>query len=147
VSGRGPAPKPAAVRRTRHVPKLGEMKTNPLHGWQHGPVPEPPDGLVAASREAWATWMASWFAANWTPADLPGLGLVIAQYDAVQRGGTRANDMTALVRLMDTYGITPAGQQARRWAPPSGEEQPADNRKSAPVQLADSPYAHLKVAK
>ncbi len=147
MAGQGRPPKPAAVRRNRHAPQLGEIISNPLHGWQHGPVPEAPDGLVAASREAWATWMGSWFAANWVPADLPGLRLVITQYDAVQRGGTKANDMTALVRLMDTYGITPAGQQARRWAPPSDEAKPSDNRKAPVAELADSPYAHLKVAK
>ena len=88
--------------------------------------------------------MASWFASKWTPADLPGLRLVIQQYDAVQRGGTRANDMTALVRLMDTYGITPAGQQARRWEPPKAEaETPA--KRHAPT--GESPYAHLRIAK
>ena len=141
----GPAPNPN--RRRRNAPVRGEFKANPLHGWQHGDVPEPPDGLIAASRDAWTTWMASWFAANWTPADLPGLRLVIAQYDQVQRGQSKANDMTALVRLMDTYGITPAGQQARRWAPPSEDEAAVDNRKATPAQLADSPYAHLKVAK
>ena len=82
--------------------------------------------------------MQSWFAAHWTPADLPGLRLVIAQFDVIQRGKSSANDVTALVRLMDNYGITPAGQQARRWSPkaeaePTPLSQPAIGR-----------YGHLR---
>lgn len=83
--------------------------------------------------------MRSWFASHWTPADLPGLRIVIAQYDAVQRGGTKANDVTALLRGMDTYGITPAGQQSRRWTPPDADVEPAAKPKPP------SRYAHLKV--
>lgn len=85
--------------------------------------------------------MRAWFASHWTPADLPGLRLVIAQYDAVQRGGTKANDMTALLRGMDTYGITPSGQQARRWA---AAETPAE---PAQVVVGSGQYGHLRVAK
>lgn len=147
MAGRGRAPKPATERRNAHAPQLGEWKASVGIGWQHGPIPEPPVGLMPASVDAWMTWMQSWFASHWTPADLPGLGLVIAQFDAVQRGQNKANDMTALVRLMDTYGITPAGQQSRRWTPATEEDAPRDNRKAPVVELADSPYAHLKVAK
>jgi hypothetical protein len=77
---------------------------------------------MPASTEAWRTWMASWFAAHWSPDDLPGLRVVILLHDQVMRGEyQRANEL----RLqMDTYGITPKGQQDRRWAPPA-EEKPA----------------------
>jgi hypothetical protein len=88
--------------------------------------------------------MQSWFAAHWVPSDLPGLQLVIAQFDAVKRGQSKANDITALVRLMDTYGITPAGQQARRWTAPA-EDEPVQPK--AKAEAADSPYGHLRIAK
>jgi hypothetical protein len=86
-------------------------------GWQDGDVPAPPDGLMEASREAWVTWMSSWFAAHWTREDLPGLRQVIRLYDQVERGEfQRASEL----RLqMDTYGITPKGQQDRRWKRPA----------------------------
>lgn len=134
----GPAPKPKATRR-RANPPVHEWQATPGVGWQHGAIPEAPDGLVSPSREAWTTWMRAWFASHWTPADLPGLRLVIAQFDAVQRGQAKANDVTTLVRLMDTYGITPAGQQARRWAPP---EEPAAPEK---VVKPKSQYGNLRV--
>jgi hypothetical protein len=128
------------ARRRRNQPALGEWKPTPGVGWQFGPVPELPDGLLSATRATWAIWMGAWFAANWSEADLPGLRLVILQYDAVHRAGMKANDVTALVRLMDNYGITPAGQQARRWAPP----KPADPDVDEPA-ATDSPYADLRV--
>jgi len=85
------------------------------------------------SRTAWKTWMGAWFAAHWAPEDLPGLRQVIRLYDQVERGEyVRA---TELRLAMDTYGITPKGQQDRRWKPP---ETP-----SAPVQKL-SHYAHLR---
>lgn len=133
-----PPLKPASQRRTRHRP-VRDWQPSPGVGWQHGPIPEPPDGLVAASRDAWQAWMTAWFAANWTPADLPGLRVVITQYDGIQRGGAKANDVTALLRGMDTYGITPAGQQSRRWTPPKVEEVAPKADESA-----SSRYGHLR---
>lgn len=140
-----PGPAPKTNRRRANVPARGEWQPTPDTGWQHGAIPEPPDGLVAASRDAWTTWMQSWFASHWEPSDLPGLRLVIAQFDMVQRGQNKANDVTTLVRLMDTYGITPAGQQARRWAKTSPDEAPAAPRGKA--EPTPSPYAHLRIAK
>lgn len=133
-------PAPAKTRRRRNAPALGEWQSAPGVGWQHGPAPEPADGLLAVSRETWQTWFQAWFASHWTPADLPGLRLLITQYDAIQRTGVKANDVTALVRLMDNYGITPAGQQARRW------EAPKENERAKPVAPAGpaSRYAHLR---
>ena len=88
--------------------------------------------------------MRSWFAAHWTPDDLPGLEVVITQYDAHRRNAApKANDATAVVRLMDTYGITPAGQQARRWSPPKLEDQPLDDKRPAEAPSKD-PYRHLR---
>lgn len=112
----GPSPKPASQRRRRNAPARGEWKTAPAIGWRYGAIPKPPDGLKAASRTAWKTWFMAWFAAHWSPADLPGLRVLVRLYDAAQRGEhQRAGEL----RLwMDNYGITPAGRQARRWQPP-----------------------------
>ena len=132
MAGRGRAPK--SDSRTRHKPKRGEWAAPPGAGWQHGEVPGPPDGLVEASRLAWETWMGAWFAAFWTPDDLPGLRQVIRIYDQVERGEfQRANEL----RLqMDTYGITPKGQQDRRWKRPSAE-QPAEAKGGQVLSIAD----------
>lgn len=119
MPGRGPAPK-AQRRNASDVPGRGEWQATAGVGWQHGELPAAPDGLLEASRDAWATWMGAWFAAHWGPADLPGLRTLIRIYDQVERGEfQRANEL----RLqMDTYGITPKGQQDRRWAPPAEEK-------------------------
>lgn len=81
---------------------------------------------MEASRDAWATWMGAWFAAHWSPSDLPGLRQVIRLYDQVERGEfQRASEL----RLqMDTYGITPKGQQDRRW------KAPVEDKPAAPVK-------------
>ncbi len=124
MAGRGQAPKARDERHNpRNTPLRGEWQSADVVGWQHGDVPEPPAGLMPASIEAWRTWMGAWFAAHWTPDDIPGLVTVVLLYDQVQRGEfTRANEL----RLqMDTYGITPKGQQDRRWAKPQVDAAPA----------------------
>jgi hypothetical protein len=73
----------------------------------------------------WSTWMRSWFAAHWMPGDLPALRHLARLYDRVDRGDSR---LAGELRLwMDTYGITPKGQQDRRWAPPAvdGDASPS----------------------
>lgn len=136
MAGRGPS---AAENRRRRVdPERGEWTPTPGSGWQHGPEPKPPSKLLKASRETWSTWMRSWFAAHWAPEDLPGLEVVILLYDQVRRGEhQRANEL----RLqMDTYGITPKGQQDRRWKRPV-----ADAPSAAPaVETPTGPYGHLR---
>lgn len=157
MAGRGRTPKPQAERRTRAVPQRGEWQPTAGVGWQHGAVPDPPEGLCAESREAWTVWMRSWFASHWTPDDLPGLRILIQLHDQVQRafddpfiesegpkGGTiyvkRPNPITELRQHADNYGITPRGQQDRRWAAPvkpEVEEKPA-------VKAGSSRYGHLR---
>jgi hypothetical protein len=134
------APKPANERRRRNKPVRGEWTPALGVGWQHNPLPPAPDGLVEASRVAWETWFRAWFAAHWTPDDVPGLRKVIQLYDATERG--EMHRASELRQLMDTYGITPKGQQDRRWTRPKAEE-PAQ-----PVAKSDKPtgpYAHLRV--
>lgn len=115
-------PPPKLHRRRRAVPVRGEWRQLDAVGWQHGPVPDPPEGMGPAAVTTWSTWMAGWFAAHWGEADLPGLRQVVRLYDAVASGQYR---FAGELRLqMDTYGITPKGQQDRRWRPPEGPEHP-----------------------
>jgi len=94
---------------------------------------------MAASIHAWQVWMQSWVAAHWTPTDLPGLRQLIRLYDQVERGEfVRA---TELRLAMDTYGITPKGQQDRRWTRDIEDSPEATAKPTA----AASHYAHLKV--
>lgn len=137
MPGRGPAPKDPSQRRRRNVPVRGEWTSTPGIGWQHGDLPPVPPRLVAASRVAWDVWMRAWFASHWTPDDLPGLRQVIRLYDQVERGEfQRANELRM---QMDTYGITPKGQQDRHWAPPKADE-PTDK----PAPVSSGIYAHLR---
>lgn len=133
MAGRGRAPKSQAQRRNTAAPQRGEWNQAEGEGWQHGDPPPPPEGLMPASVEAWSTWMRAWFAAHWTPDDLPGLRTLVRIYDQVERGEfQRANEL----RLqMDTYGITPKGQQDRRWAKPAAEQPTAQVRQAKPRKL------------
>lgn len=83
--------------------------------------------------------MQSWVAAHWSPDDLPGLRQIIRLYDQVERD--EFVRMTELRLLMDTYGITPKGQQDRRWSPPKADV--AEQTTTAPATKA-SRYAHLR---
>jgi hypothetical protein len=92
---------------------------------------------MPASIDAWSTWMASWFATHWTPSDLPGLRQLVRLYDQVERQEfQRAGEL----RLqMDTYGITPKGQQDRRWSAPEAPKAPAVGGTPSP-----GTYSHLR---
>lgn len=136
MAGRGRAPKENR-RNPSDKPIRGEMKPAAGVGWQHGECPKPPDGLLKASRDAWSTWMGAWFAFFWTADDLPGLRQVIRLYDQVERGEfQRASEL----RLsMDTYGITPKGQQDRRWKKPEEPVVPG-----AVPSPSGGRYGHLR---
>lgn len=141
MAGRGRAPKDPNTRRNAHEPIRGEWRVSESEGWQHGEKPPPPDGLMPASVTAWETWLSAWFAAHWTRDDLPALRQLIRLYDQVERGEFQRS---AELRLsMDTYGITPKGQQDRRWVRPKPDEVPS----SQPQQRRASAdhYAHLRV--
>ncbi len=154
MAGRGPAPKPNS--RTRHKPLRGSWKPAAGTGWQHE-YPERPDGLLPATVAVWDTWMKSWWAANWRPEDLPGLHVVIRLYDQCEsyfqdpytikttpKGETvfvlKPNPTTELRQMMDNYGITPKGQQDRRWQPP----KPDETQKPEADTPKPSRYAHLR---
>lgn len=140
MAGRGRAPKEQR-RNASDKPVRGEWRATPGIGWQHGKIPEPPDGLKAETVKAWSVWFSAWFASHWTPHDLPGLETTILLYDQVRR--EEYQRATELRLSMDNYGITPKGQQDRRWAAPKDEEatpsQPQRRR------VVGERYAHLQV--
>jgi len=127
MAGRGRAPKEDRVN--HHDLVRGDVQQADAASWK-GDVPAMPDGLMPASVDAWNTWFGSWFAAFWTAADLPGIRQMIRLYDQVERGEfQRAGELRL---TMDTYGVTPKGQQDRRWKPPvvakAGEAPKATER-------------------
>lgn len=157
MAGRGKTPKAPSERRRANVPLRGEWQSSPGVGWQFGPIPAPPAGIGAASREVWTVWMRAWFASHWTPDDLPGLVVVIRLYDQCQRafedpfietegpGGRlvfieRRNPTSELRQMLDNYGISPKGQMDRRWAPPA-KADPEIDRAFVPEGSA---YGHLR---
>lgn len=110
----------------------------PGTGWQHGAIPDAPEGLRPESVKAWETWMAAWFASHWMPADLPGLRKVILLYDQTERGEFHRS---AELRMgMDGYGITPKGRQMLHWLPPKADETPVET----PDSPTSSRYAKLR---
>jgi hypothetical protein len=137
-----PGPAPKQTRRRRNTPARGEWKPALGEGWQHGEIPNPPDGLRSETQEAWRAWFSAWFASYWTPDMLPGLRTVALAYDDVIRGGVKAADRTALHTLMRSYGMTPDGQMALRWQRPTEEEQPSQPQRR---RAAGDRYAHLQV--
>ena len=156
MAGHGPPPNPK--RRRRNAPARGEWQAVEGSGWQHGPIPDPPDDIGAAARKTWDTWMKSWWAVHWTPDDLPGLQIVVRLYDQCdlafrdptycydgQKGTVcinRPNPTTELRQMLDNYGISPKGRQDRRWTRPKDEEE----AKSSPQRRqGDDPYQHLRV--
>lgn len=92
---------------------------------------------MPASETAWRTWFGAWFAAFWSPADLPGIRHMIRLHDQVERGEFQRS--TELRMTMDTYGVTPKGQQDRRWKPPAQV-----GASTAPSPVPSGRYTHLK---
>jgi hypothetical protein len=137
MAGRGPAPADDRIR--PHEPGRGEWRPAPGSGWQHGDIPPCPV-RGAAARSTWDTWFRAWWAANWSPEDLPNLRLVIKLWARVDSGKATGSERSELRQLMDSYGLTPKGLQDRRWKPPKVEEPTTDQPAND-----DSPYSHLRV--
>lgn len=123
---RGPKPKPAALARPGS--RVHEYRNAPGTGWQHGATPPAPGGLTSVGVQAWNTWMTSWWAAFWEPADLPGLELTVELYDRVRLGELTPDKLTP---YLDRFGITAKGRQDNRWA------EPVVERPAASVPVSD----------
>ena len=140
MAGKGFPPKNPEQRRGRQA--VDEFIPAKGTGWQHGQIPRPPTKLTKAARDAWRIWFTSWFAHFWGPQDLPGLRVCIQLYDAVAKG--ELDRAMQLRQMLDTYGITPKGQQERRWSPPKVED-PAETA-SEPGQVVTGRWGNLSVA-
>ncbi|CAN5750395.1 hypothetical protein BH23CHL8_BH23CHL8_31010 [soil metagenome] len=132
-----PIPKPPGQLLGRTKPRRGDWQASPGIGWQHGKLPPAPEGLMPPSKVAWDTWLRSWFASNWVPANIPQLRKVIQLHDQVERGEFRF--ASELRYWMDGMGVTPKGQQDRRWLPPNDAARPTT------TTAAEDPYGHLRV--
>jgi hypothetical protein len=86
--------------------------------------------------------MGAWFASFWTPEDLPGLRTLIRLYDQVERGEFQR--CSELRLQMDNYGITPKGQQDRRWRAPY-KAKPTVAVVSPVAERKGTRYEHLSV--
>lgn len=118
-----PPLKDPAQRRNRHKPLLGELAPAPGHGWQHGPVPDPPEGMTEATVTAWHAWLSGWSASFLTPGDVPALRVLAQLHDAVDRGElVRA---TELRLWLDALGLSPKGALQLRRKPPEKPVIPA----------------------
>lgn len=134
MAGRGAPAKPPEQRR-RSNPPAHEWRNAEGRGWRHGPMPDPPPKMTKAAKDAWASWMGSWWAWFWDEDDLPALRQIVRLYDQVERGEFQRH---AELRIaMDTYGITPKGRAERRWRPPAAESAPEAAAPSAVAVLDD----------
>ena len=136
MAGHGPAPKPQRFR--RNTPTLGEWQPSPESGWQH-PLPPAPKGLLPATARIWEGWFRAWWAGHWSLDDLPQLRFAIRLVDRVRRGDVQR--LPELRQWLDMYGISPKGQQDRRWQRPA-PPKPKDRWSHSST---DSPYRHLRV--
>lgn len=139
----GPPPAPAEQRRRRNTPAGGEWQNAPGVGWQHGKPPPPPKGLRPEMVEEWKAWFSCWWAAFWTPDDVPMLRRMAAMQNECLR--IEAGDYTEKTRpsppygewrqLTDRFGMTPKARLSLRWLPQAEDKTQA--RKP-------SRYGHLK---
>lgn len=115
---RGVKPKPPGTAK-RPEQQRHQWNHAVAGGWQHGKRPNPPSGLSPAGVKAWQTWLSAWWACFYSTDDLPGLELLVRNYDACLLGHL---DVAKVLPLMDRYGITPKGRQDLRWAEPVAEQ-------------------------
>ena len=128
MAGRGPTPKDRLPQRPRDAKKRVRAWTHADGtGWRYGRVPAPPAGLLPASKTVWRAWFNGWVSAHWIEGDVPGLRVMVKLYDQVERGEfVRAGEL----RLwMDTYGLTPKGQQDRRWEERTSDQERPEQAK------------------
>lgn len=140
-----PGPPPAQNRRRRNAPASGDWRSIDAVGWQHGEIPTPPKGLSIAGKETWSVWMGSWFAAHWTPDDLPVLRVLIRLYAKVWTGKAQVGERSELRQLMDNYGITLKGQQERHWVRPDAGAPADEDPGEVDEAPKPGPYEHLRL--
>jgi hypothetical protein len=141
----GPPPKPAEQRARRNTPAGGEWTHAPGSGWQHGEIPDPPDGLRDETKAEWRAWFSTWWSSFWTLDDLSMLRRMAKLLDECER--IEAADWTEKIRPSPPYGefrqmtlqfgMTPKARQTLRWLPP--QEKPVEQDDE------DEDWGHLRV--
>ena len=143
MPGRGPAPKPREQRRDRHKKQAGDWVQLPPEGYQ-GPIPALAGlGLSNSTLEWWKTIWRSPMATQWSEGDVPALKELAMLRELLLDGKM---SVAAEVRLRsDSFGLTPAGRQQRRWDDYRGRSgarwslqgaAPAETGKIAPQRFA-----------
>jgi len=92
-----------------------------------------------ATKDAWAAWFSAWYAAFWTPEDLPALRQLARVYDEVEQGATQRHGELRL--SMETWGMTRKGQMQNRWRPltePVATASPTRNPKARHLRAVKS---------
>lgn len=154
----GVGPTASKSRRRANKPARGDWKPTPGLGWQHGPMPEPPAGLLPETEETWRTWMASWIASTWAPHHLPNVRTAIRLQDQVTRAacdpfidmGTevkpfwvrRPSPAAELRQWLDRLGLTRKGEQDQRIEAPT--DVPSPSRAKTGTAKPERP-SHLRV--
>lgn len=116
-------------KKVNRVPMKYPWNEAPGEGWQHGDIPEPPEGLRPESLEAWEAWFTAWWAAFYQPQDLPQLRLAIQDFDAVVRG---QKELVRILPVLDRWGVTEKGRQDNRWKRAAASSQPASSTPAKP---------------
>lgn len=142
MPGKGPVPKEHRQRpRDEKQRARGTWQAAEAEGWQHGPVPKPPPKLRSEARAAWKAWFGAWYAAHWIPEDVHVLRRMILLFDRAMNNDASAAEQSELRYLLETFGITPKGQQDRRWKRP---EQKAPDRPRRKAAGGENLYGHLR---
>jgi hypothetical protein len=133
MPGRGPAPKPREQRRDRHKKQAGDWVQLPPEGYQ-GPIPSLSElGLSKFTHEWWNTIWRSPMATQWAEGDVPALKELAMLREQLLDGKM---SVAAEVRLRsDSFGLTPAGRQQRRWMITEEDQERARVKKSTEASL------------
>jgi hypothetical protein len=133
MAGRGPAPKQREQRRNRAQKTAGDWVQLPSEGYQ-GPIPSLAGlELSNSTHEWWKTIWRSPMASQWNQGDVPALKELAMLRELLLDGKV---SVAAEVRLRsDSFGLTPAGRQQRRWMITEEDQERAGVKKSKEASL------------
>jgi len=134
MAGRGPAPKPAAIRQNRN-----KKSTRATLSWFETDVkipslPNPDKRKFHKLTRAW--WKRVWqspMASEYLPTDVDGLGRVALLIDNYYNDptGQKAKELLGEIRLQEArFGLSPVDRSRLQWEVQKGEEA---QRKRQPV--------------
>jgi hypothetical protein len=122
MAGRGPSPKPAGQRRSRHAPQRGEwVDLEPL---ARPVLPAAEKDWPDHVRALWEAWRSDPVTSQYGKADIAAVVELGRQYDDLAPNEQRLR--------MDGLGLTPKGKRDLRWRTPA-EVATLENRHLAVV--------------